>query len=78
MNILPDNQDHARFIQSTLVPPVYRRVVDMGGVIAAEHGIGPLKKDYLGIQWGRDEIEQMIAIKRALDPSWRLNPGKIL
>jgi FAD/FMN-containing dehydrogenase len=48
-----------------------------GGSISAEHGIGLLKKPWLG--WSRtpDEIEAMRSIKRALDPGGLLNPGKI-
>jgi FAD/FMN-containing dehydrogenase len=48
-----------------------------GGTISAEHGIGLLKKPWLG--WSRTpvEIETMRAVKRALDPQNLLNPGKI-
>ena len=49
-----------------------------GGSISAEHGIGLLKKPWLG--WSRTpaEIATMRAVKRALDPQNLLNPGKIL
>ena len=48
-----------------------------GGSISAEHGVGLLKKAWLG--WSRSpaEIATMRAVKRALDPQNLLNPGKI-
>jgi FAD/FMN-containing dehydrogenase len=48
-----------------------------GGSVSAEHGIGLLKKPWLG--WTRSpvEIATMKAVKRALDPSGLLNPGKV-
>jgi FAD/FMN-containing dehydrogenase len=48
-----------------------------GGSISAEHGVGLLKKAWLG--WSRSpaEIATMRAVKRALDPQSLLNPGKI-
>ena len=48
------------------------------GSISAEHGIGLLKKDFLGYSRSPGEIELLRAIKRTLDPEGLLNPGKIL
>lgn len=48
-----------------------------GGSISAEHGIGPLKKDYLSDSRSPVEIELLQAVKRAVDPEGILNPGKI-
>jgi FAD/FMN-containing dehydrogenase len=47
------------------------------GSISAEHGVGLLKKPWLG--WTRTdaEIAAMRAVKQALDPMNLLNPGKI-
>ena len=47
------------------------------GSISAEHGIGLVKKPYLGSTRSAAEIEWMRAIKRALDPLGILNPGKV-
>ncbi|MEO7109485.1 MAG: FAD-binding oxidoreductase [Polyangiaceae bacterium] len=47
------------------------------GSISAEHGIGLLKKDYLGISRSPGEISVLRAVKHALDPLGILNPGKI-
>jgi FAD/FMN-containing dehydrogenase len=47
------------------------------GSISAEHGIGLLKKPYLGYSRSPDELALLRAVKRALDPHGILNPGKI-
>jgi FAD/FMN-containing dehydrogenase len=49
-----------------------------GGSISAEHGIGLLKKPYLGYTRTESELAVMRAVKRALDPTNLMNPGKIL
>ncbi|HEX7045770.1 MAG TPA: FAD-binding oxidoreductase [Burkholderiales bacterium] len=56
---------------------VYALVRDWGGSISAEHGIGLLKRPFLGYTRTPEEIALMRTIKRALDPNNILNPGKI-
>ena len=48
------------------------------GSISAEHGIGLLKRDFLGYSRTDAEIAVMRAIKAQLDPRGLLNPGKVL
>jgi FAD/FMN-containing dehydrogenase len=57
---------------------VYDRVREWKGSISAEHGIGLLKRAFLGHSRTAEEIELMRALKRTLDPHGILNPGKIL
>ena len=57
---------------------VHDIVVDMGGSIAAEHGIGRLKVEALARYKQPVELDMMRAIKTALDPHNRLNPGVIV
>lgn len=54
-----------------------RGVIAMGGAPLAEHGVGrsALKQRLLVELYGEDGIEQMRAVKRALDPEWKLSPG---
>jgi FAD/FMN-containing dehydrogenase len=47
------------------------------GSIAAEHGVGLLKRDFLSMSRSPAEIECMRAMKRVFDPRGILNPGKI-
>lgn len=53
---------------------VYGVVVEMGGSISAEHGIGTAKARYLAMQRSPAELAAMRAIKSALDPDGILNP----
>ncbi|WP_423191424.1 FAD-binding oxidoreductase [Burkholderia multivorans] len=57
---------------------VYAIVREMGGSVSAEHGIGVLKRDYLGHTRSDAEIALMRTLKAALDPGGILNPGKVL
>ncbi len=56
----------------------YGLVRELGGSVSAEHGIGTLKRDWLGHSRSPAEIAAMRAIKSALDPEGILNPGKVL
>ncbi|KAL1998262.1 hypothetical protein VTN02DRAFT_6520 [Thermoascus thermophilus] len=53
------------------------RALAMEGSCTGEHGIGLGKKESLLKELGPDTIDVMRAVKRALDPHWLLNPGKI-
>ena len=57
---------------------VYGLVREFGGTVSAEHGIGTLKRDWLGHARSPEEIALMRTIKQALDPRGLLNPGKVL
>jgi glycolate oxidase subunit GlcD len=50
----------------------------LGGSIAAEHGVGWLKRGRLASQWDARAVELHEQIKRAFDPKGLLNPGKKL
>ena len=56
----------------------YDQVRRYSGSISAEHGIGALKRDYLGHSRSPEELAVMRRIKAALDPNGILNPGKVL
>ena len=54
---------------------VLSRVLDCGGVVSAEHGIGRLKRGWLVRDRGRPDVDAMRSIKRAIDPDGLANPG---
>jgi glycolate oxidase len=54
-----------------------RKVVELGGAISGEHGIGLAKTPFLRLQHSPAAIRAMRAVKRALDPRGILNPGKM-
>jgi FAD/FMN-containing dehydrogenase len=57
---------------------VYDAVQAHGGSISAEHGIGALKREELARRKSPVALSLMRAIKRALDPGQRMNPGRML
>ena len=56
---------------------VGRQAIRLGGSPLAEHGVGrsPVKQQLLVELYGRTGIDEMRAVKRALDPDWKLAPG---
>jgi len=56
-----------------------REVIRMRGSPLAEHGVGrhPVKQQLLRELYGDDGIDAMRAVKRAIDPEWKLAPGVI-
>jgi D-lactate dehydrogenase (cytochrome) len=77
VNILPATpEDYAR--GKTLYLDWARRVVEMGGSVSAEHGIGKLKTAMLEIMFGTDGIAQMRAVKCVFDPLMLLNRGTLI
>jgi glycolate oxidase len=56
---------------------MYKKSVELNGLVSGEHGIGYAKKPYLFEQYGYDYIELMKNIKLAFDPKNILNPGKV-
>jgi FAD/FMN-containing dehydrogenase len=77
---LPEGIDRDKV--DAMTPQVNRAVHDIvakyRGSIAAEHGIGKLKRDELAHYKSDVEMEVMRAIKRAIDPKGLMNPGKVV
>ncbi|MCZ2102792.1 MAG: FAD-binding protein [Burkholderiales bacterium] len=52
--------------------------VAMGGTVTGEHGVGVEKLNSMCVQFSSEEHAQMLALKKAFDPSGLLNPGKVV
>jgi FAD/FMN-containing dehydrogenase len=57
---------------------VYDTLVQFGGSISAEHGLGQLKREEIRRHKDPLELELMRALKSTLDPKGLMNPGKVL
>ena len=57
---------------------LFALVLELGGSVAGEHGVGWLKRGRLESQWDARAVELHEQIKRAFDPKGLLNPGKKL
>lgn len=75
-NVVPHNVEDVRRGREAILH-IARDVVAMGGAPLAEHGVGrsALKQQLLRELYGDEGIDQMRAVKRALDPEWKLAPG---
>ncbi len=54
-----------------------QQVVLLGGTIAAEHGIGKIKKDFVKYQYPQTVINAMKSLKYSLDPNGIMAPGNM-
>ncbi len=61
----------------SVIRELYRTVLDMGGTIAGEHGIGLLKRKFISMEVPPFVLKQMQHLKTMWDPAGILNPGKI-
>lgn len=76
-NVLPTTEaelDQAR----AWYRDVAHAVIDMGGTVSAEHGIGKLKRQLLADMVGPEVVSQFRALKQRLDPRWILGRGTLL
>ena len=51
--------------------------IEVGGTITGEHGVGVEKRELMCEMFNNNDIQQQIRIKKALDASSLLNPGKV-
>ncbi len=59
------------------VKEIFKAVVDMGGTLSGEHGIGLSKAPFMEIAFTPQELALFKRIKNAFDPNGILNPGKM-
>ena len=77
-NVIPRSYEHVERGRDAILE-FGREVARLGGCPLAEHGVGrsAIKQQLLQQLYGADGIEQMRAVKRALDPTWKFAPGVI-
>ncbi|MEO8121451.1 MAG: FAD-binding oxidoreductase [Rhodoferax sp.] len=68
---LRDHEDQVNML-------VFDSVARFDGSISAEHGVGSLKVDKLEKYKSPVALDMMRAVKRALDPSNLMNPGRVI
>jgi glycolate oxidase len=77
-NILFDKRQPEQWAKvEQMVGEIFETSLALGGTLSGEHGVGVLKRPYLEKALGPLSIEIQKQIKRALDPSNILNPGKM-
>ena len=75
-NILPNNEDE---LQSAKVvyQQLSRAVLELGGSLSGEHGIGKIKKHLFTQMYSKEKVAEFLKIKDAFDPKHRLENGVI-
>lgn len=56
---------------------IFEMVVEMGGTLSGEHGIGISKAPFMGMAFTPQELDMFRRIKQAFDPNNILNPQKM-
>ena len=74
VNILPEHADQVSVAQQ-LYDASVTEALRLGGTVSAEHGIGKIKKKYLRQMYGEGAINEMNALRTALDPAGILGQG---
>jgi glycolate oxidase len=78
-NLLIDPEDP---LQLKALHEVSQRImglcVELGGVIAGEHGIGYEKEPFMTLMYTAGELEAFRGLRRAFDPKLLMNPGKVV
>ena len=78
-NILFDKRDPEQWKKvEQMVAEEFEIALRLGGTLSGEHGVGALKRPYIGNALGEVSIDIQKRIKAALDPLNVLNPGKVL
>ena len=76
VNILPRDENEGARARELYVQ-FLQYAASVGGTLSAEHGVGKLKRDYLRLFYTDDQLRQMAAVKKALDPNGILGRGNI-
>ncbi|MGD8519687.1 MAG: FAD-binding oxidoreductase [Desulfobacterales bacterium] len=76
INILPRDTDELQK-GLELYELFAAKAIEFGGSVSAEHGIGKMKIKFMELMYTPEEIDEMRAVKLALDPESLLNPGNI-
>jgi glycolate oxidase len=78
VNIMLDRREPSELAAAeSAVSELFTMVIELGGTITGEHGVGLTKAAFLDKEIDPPTLEIMRAIKKSFDPQNILNPGKI-
>jgi glycolate oxidase len=78
VNIMLDRREPSELSAAdSAVSELFTMVIELGGTITGEHGVGLTKAAFLDKEIDPPTLEIMRAIKKSFDPQNILNPGKI-
>ncbi len=77
VNIVPETEAEERHAAREISHTLAREVCAMHGSVSGEHGIGKLKREALALMLGQEGIDEIVKIKKILDPQGILNPDNV-
>ncbi len=78
VNVMVDGSDEKQLEEGhKAIEEIFEMVVEMGGTLSGEHGIGTSKAPFMHIAFNEAERQLFKDIKEAFDPNNILNPGKM-
>ncbi len=78
VNVMIDGNDSKELENGhKAIEEIFQLVVNMGGTLSGEHGIGLSKAPFMSIAFNENELKLFKSIKNAFDPNNILNPGKM-
>ncbi|MDD5359009.1 MAG: FAD-linked oxidase C-terminal domain-containing protein [Sulfurovaceae bacterium] len=78
VNVMVDGNNEKELEKGHMaIEEIFKLVVDMGGTLSGEHGIGLSKAPFMKIAFNEEELNLFRSIKKAFDPNGILNPGKM-
>jgi len=76
LNVTADDPAKVQKAEAS-IRPLIQTVLDLGGTMSGEHGVGLAKKTYIAMELPKKSLELQRGIKALFDPNGILNPGKI-
>ncbi len=78
VNVMVDGSEEKQLEEGhKAIEEIFELVVEMGGTLSGEHGIGTSKAPFMDIAFNDVELTLFKDIKKAFDPNNILNPGKM-
>ncbi|HHT9124347.1 MAG TPA: FAD-binding oxidoreductase [Candidatus Brocadiia bacterium] len=77
VNLMYQQGQEQQELAHRMVLEIIHEVLDLGGTISGEHGIGSRKAEFMKLEVPPLELELMKGLKRLFDPKGIMNPGKI-
>ena len=77
--IMTDRRDHVEFERvEKAVDEIFDVALSLDGTLSGEHGIGTAKSKWMEKEVGKNTLMYCRKMKKAVDPNYILNPGKII
>ncbi len=76
LNVTAQNRDNIPLVNQG-VRALLQLVLDLGGTISGEHGIGLAKKEFIAMELSETSLALQRGMKQLFDPNNILNPGKL-